>query len=99
MGFTHIDCFSGPGGICTGMHAAGFETKVAIEFIQSCCDTYSANHPEVEVLYQRTELILLPPECRVRRSRPLATHRDPSMTIGSFCLGKESELRRYQMQK
>lgn len=51
MGFTHIDCFSGPGGICTGMHAAGFETKVAIEFIQSCCDTYSANHPEVEVIH------------------------------------------------
>lgn len=51
MGFTHIDCFSGPGGICTGMHAAGFETKVAIEFIQSCCHTYSANHPEVEVIH------------------------------------------------
>lgn len=28
MSFTHIDCFSGPGGICTGMHAAGFDTKV-----------------------------------------------------------------------
>ena len=32
MAYTHIDCFSGPGGICTGLHAAGFETKVAIEF-------------------------------------------------------------------
>lgn len=31
MAFTHIDCFSGPGGICTGMHAAGFDTKIAIE--------------------------------------------------------------------
>lgn len=51
MAFTHIDCFSGPGGICTGMHAAGFDTKVAIEFIQSCCDTYSANHPEVHVIH------------------------------------------------
>ena len=30
MAYTHIDCFSGPGGICTGLHAAGFETKVAI---------------------------------------------------------------------
>ena len=38
MGYTHIDCFSGPGGICTGMHAAGFDTKVAIEFIESCCE-------------------------------------------------------------
>ena len=50
MPFTHIDCFSGPGGFCTGLHAAGFETKVAIEYIQSCVDTYSANHPEVHVI-------------------------------------------------
>jgi len=51
MGYTHIDCFSGPGGICTGMHAAGFETKVAIEYIKSCVETYSANHPEVHVIH------------------------------------------------
>ena len=51
MGLTHIDCFSGPGGICTGLHAAGFETKVAIEYIKSCVDTYSANHPEVHVIH------------------------------------------------
>ena len=47
---SHIDCFAGPGGICTGMHAAGFETKVAIEYIKSCVETYSANHPEVHVI-------------------------------------------------
>lgn len=51
MEFTHIDCFSGPGGICTGLHAAGFETKIAIEYIKSCVDTYSANHPEVHVIW------------------------------------------------
>ena len=51
MAFTHIDCFSGPGGICTGLHAAGFETKVAIEYIKSCVDTYKANHPEVQVIH------------------------------------------------
>ncbi|MBQ0167118.1 MAG: DNA cytosine methyltransferase [Treponema sp.] len=50
MAFTHVDCFSGPGGICTGLHAAGFETKVAIEYIQSCVDTYSKNHPEVHTI-------------------------------------------------
>ena len=50
MSLTHIDCFSGPGGICTGFHAAGFNTLVAIEFIQSCVDTYSANHPNVHVI-------------------------------------------------
>lgn len=51
MALTHIDCFSGPGGICTGLHAAGFETKVAIEYIKSCVDTYSYNHPEVYVIH------------------------------------------------
>lgn len=48
--YTHIDCFSGPGGICTGLHAAGFQTVVAIEYIKSCCETYSINHPEVHVI-------------------------------------------------
>lgn len=48
---THIDCFAGPGGICTGLAAAGFDTKVAIEYIRSCCDTYSANHPTVKVIH------------------------------------------------
>ncbi len=48
---THIDCFAGPGGICTGMHAAGIKTLLAIEHIQSCCDTYKANHPEVTVIH------------------------------------------------
>ena len=51
MAYTHIDCFSGPGGICTGVHAAGFETLVAIEFIESCCETYRKNHPEVHVIH------------------------------------------------
>lgn len=51
MGFTHIDCFSGPGGICTGFHAAGLKTLIAIECVKSCVDTYSANHPEVHVLH------------------------------------------------
>lgn len=49
--YTHVDCFSGPGGICTGFHAAGFKTLVAIEYIQSCVDTYSKNHPEVHVIH------------------------------------------------
>ena len=49
--FTHVDCFSGPGGICTGFHAAGLKTVVAIEYIKSCVDTYSSNHPEVHVIH------------------------------------------------
>lgn len=45
-----MDCFAGPGGICTGLHASGFNTLVAIEYIKSCCETYSANHPTVHVI-------------------------------------------------
>ena len=48
---THIDCFAGPGGICTGLHAAGMQTLVAIEYIKSCCETYMTNHPEVHVIH------------------------------------------------
>ena len=48
---THIDCFAGPGGICTGLSAARFNTLLAIEYVNSCCETYSANHPEVHVIH------------------------------------------------
>ena len=48
---THVDCFAGPGGICTGLAVAGFDTKVAIECVKSCCDTYSLNHPKVKVIH------------------------------------------------
>ncbi|MBR6075185.1 MAG: DNA cytosine methyltransferase, partial [Victivallales bacterium] len=51
MKMNHIDCFSGVGGICTGMHAAGFDTLVAIEKVKSCVDTYTANHPDVHVIH------------------------------------------------
>ncbi len=49
--YTHVDCFSGPGGICTGLHAAGYKTKVAIEYVGTCCETYRLNHPEVHVIH------------------------------------------------
>lgn len=52
MPYTHVDCFSGPGGICTGLQAAGFDTRVAIEFIESCCETYKKNHPDVHVIHK-----------------------------------------------
>lgn len=68
MRLTHVDCFSGPGGICTGMHAAGFDTRVAIEHIKSCVDTYSKNHPQVHVIHsdirdvKETEVLPYVPE-------------------------------------
>jgi DNA (cytosine-5)-methyltransferase 1 len=46
----HIDCFSGAGGLATGLHAAGISTIYAIEKVASCVETYSANHPNVIVL-------------------------------------------------
>ena len=55
--FTHIDCFSGVGGICTGLHAAGFRTLVAIEKVKSCVDTYTANHPGVHVIHSDIRLV------------------------------------------
>ena len=51
VAITHIDCFSGHGWICTGFHAAGIHTLIAIEHVKSCVDTYSAHHPEVHVLH------------------------------------------------
>lgn len=64
MQFTHIDCFSGVGGLCTGLHAAGFDTKIAIECVKSCVDTYSANHPTVHLIHSDirsvTEEMILP---------------------------------------
>lgn len=51
MRYTHIDCFAGPGGICTGLQAADFDTRVAIEYIESCVETYRANHPDVHVIH------------------------------------------------
>lgn len=47
---THIDLFAGPGGIATGFEAAGIDTIIAVEYVDSCCETYSANHPNTKVL-------------------------------------------------
>ena len=48
---THVDCFSGVGGICTGLHAAGFNTILAIEKVGSCVETYARNHPSVNIIH------------------------------------------------
>ncbi len=49
MPVRHLDCFSGPGGFCTGLRAAGIETVAAVEKVDSCVETYRANHPGVKV--------------------------------------------------
>lgn len=48
----HIDCFSGPGGICTGFKAAGINTIAAIEKVESCVMTYAANHSSVNIIHK-----------------------------------------------
>jgi DNA (cytosine-5)-methyltransferase 1 len=50
--FTHLDCFSGPGGFCTGFKAAGIKTILAIEKVESCVETYMKNHPEVHMIHK-----------------------------------------------
>lgn len=47
---THIDLFSGPGGIATGFKACGINTIIANEYVDSVCETYIANHPETVML-------------------------------------------------
>ena len=112
MALTHIDCFAGPGGICTGLSAARFRTLVAIEYVKSCCDTYTANHPEVHCINSDIRKVTKQnlkdyiPEKGVDLvtsgmpcetfSMAGTTH---SMTIDSFCLEKVSELPNCQRLK
>lgn len=49
--YTHLDFFSGTGGICTGFKAAGIKTLLAVEKVKSCVDTYTKNHPETVVIH------------------------------------------------
>lgn len=46
----HVDCFAGPGGITTGFRAAGIKTIAAIEKVESCAQTFLANHPSVKII-------------------------------------------------
>jgi DNA (cytosine-5)-methyltransferase 1 len=46
-GLKTVSTFSGCGGSCLGLRAAGFEALWASEFIPSAAETYRANHPGV----------------------------------------------------
>jgi DNA (cytosine-5)-methyltransferase 1 len=45
--FTAISTFSGCGGSCLGLEMAGYDIRVANEFIEAARETYAANHPSV----------------------------------------------------
>lgn len=45
-----ISLFSGAGGLDIGFEQAGFETVVAVELDESCCDTLRTNRPQMCVL-------------------------------------------------
>jgi len=47
--FTSIDLFSGPGGLCTGLKAAGIKPLIAVEISDWTVETYKASH-DAEIL-------------------------------------------------
>ncbi|WP_186013706.1 DNA cytosine methyltransferase [Burkholderia gladioli] len=50
MHHTAIDLFSGCGGLSQGLTDAGYRVLAAVEIDQKACETYRANHPNVELL-------------------------------------------------
>lgn len=50
MHYKAIDLFSGCGGLSQGLKDAGYEILAAVEIDSKACETYRANHPEVEIL-------------------------------------------------
>ncbi|HZU12270.1 MAG TPA: DNA cytosine methyltransferase [Chloroflexota bacterium] len=47
-----IDLFAGAGGLTLGLHLAGWDTVLAVEFDRYACATYRHNFPAVEVIEQ-----------------------------------------------
>lgn len=50
MHYTAIDLFSGCGGLSRGLKDAGYRVLAAIEIEPKACETYRANHQDVELL-------------------------------------------------
>lgn len=45
-----IDLFCGAGGLSEGLHQAGFETRVGVDFDKNAIATFKQNHPNAETL-------------------------------------------------
>ncbi len=52
MRYTAIDLFSGCGGLTRGLTDAGYRVLAAVEIDQKACETYRANHRDVELLVE-----------------------------------------------
>lgn len=52
MHYTAIDLFSGCGGLSQGLTDAGYRVLAAVEIDQKACETYRANHQDVELLVE-----------------------------------------------
>lgn len=50
MVYTAIDLFSGCGGLSLGLKDAGYRVLAAVEIAPKACETYRANHPDVDLL-------------------------------------------------
>lgn len=50
MHYTAIDLFSGCGGLSRGLKDAGYRVLAAVEIDPKACETYRANHQDVELL-------------------------------------------------
>jgi len=50
MHYTAIDLFSGCGGLSQGLTDAGYRVLAAVEVDEKACETYRANHQNVELL-------------------------------------------------
>lgn len=50
MDYTAIDLFSGCGGLSQGLQDAGYRVLAAVEIDAKACETYRANHRDVELL-------------------------------------------------
>ena len=48
--YNSVDIFSGVGGLTTGMHRAGFQTKVAVEIDSNAVTAYKMNHKRTKVI-------------------------------------------------
>src|SRR4051794_8465485 len=81
---THVDLFSGPGGFCTGLRAAGFRTATAVEVEANAAATYAANHPEAALI--RADVRNVTGWDLIRRLPRRGVFREPDLlTAGACC--------------